>query len=214
MNELSPKDYSLMSTEVAVMVEKDHDKLLRDIRRYTNQMSAAKIGESDFWIETTYMNDRGKTYPCYLITKKGCEFIAHKMTGAKGTVFTARYINRFHEMEEHIKQQMPKPELEQKKEPTYLLSTVPCPRANLFYRRYNNCINSICEMIGMTRKQYYSKMLRYLSKKYDLEEAKRIYTKALGHKPRYQADIIGFFPDLMEEAEDYLWKTIVNKKAP
>ena len=85
---------------------------------------------------------------------------------------------------------------------------------NILYRRYNNCINSICEMIGMTRKQYYSKMLRYLSKKYDLEEAKRIYTKALGHKPRYQADIIGFFPDLMEEAEDYLWKTIVNKKAP
>lgn len=32
--------------------------------------------------------------------KKGCEFIAHKMTGQKGTEFTARYINRFHEMED------------------------------------------------------------------------------------------------------------------
>ena len=36
----------------------------------------------------------------FLVTKKGCEFIAHKMTGQKGTEFTARYINRFHEMEE------------------------------------------------------------------------------------------------------------------
>lgn len=37
--------------------------------------------------------------PCFLVTKKGCEFIAHKLTGRKGTEFTARYINRFHEME-------------------------------------------------------------------------------------------------------------------
>lgn len=214
MNNLITKDHSIVSMEVAEMVEKEHKYLMRNLRRYTEDMTGAQISPVDFWTETTYKDIKGEERPCYLITKKGCEFIAHKMTGAKGTVFTARYINRFHEMEEHIKQQMPKPELEQKKEPTYLLSTVPCPRANLFYRRYNNCINSICEMIGMTRKQYYSKMLRYLSKKYDLEEAKRIYTKALGHKPRYQADIIGFFPDLMEEAEDYLWKTIVNKKAP
>lgn len=34
--------------------------------------------------------------------KKGCEFIAHKLTGIKGTEFTARYINRFHDMEETI----------------------------------------------------------------------------------------------------------------
>lgn len=37
--------------------------------------------------------------PCYRITKKGCEFIAHKLTGTKGTEFTARYINKFHQME-------------------------------------------------------------------------------------------------------------------
>ena len=41
--------------------------------------------------------------PC--ITKKGCEFIAHKLTGTKGTIFTARYINRFHEMQEIIARQ-------------------------------------------------------------------------------------------------------------
>lgn len=40
--------------------------------------------------------------PCYDITKKGCEFIAHKLTGIKGTEFTARYINRFHEMEDAL----------------------------------------------------------------------------------------------------------------
>jgi hypothetical protein len=40
--------------------------------------------------------------PCYLVTKKGCEFIAHKLTGQKGTEFTAWYINRFHEMEDEL----------------------------------------------------------------------------------------------------------------
>ena len=53
------------------------------------------------------MNDRGKEYPCYNVTKKGCEFIAHKLTGVKGTEFTAKYINRFHEMEDAIKAHIP-----------------------------------------------------------------------------------------------------------
>ena len=44
---------------------------------------------------------------CYQVTKKGCEFIAHKLTGVKGTEFTAKYINRFHEMEDAIKAHIP-----------------------------------------------------------------------------------------------------------
>lgn len=49
--------------------------------------------------------------PCYRITKKGCEFIAHKMTGQKGTEFTARYINRFHEMQDIHSEQEAETEL-------------------------------------------------------------------------------------------------------
>lgn len=37
----------------------------------------------------------------------GCEFIAHKLTGVKGTEFTAKYINRFHEMEDTIQNHIP-----------------------------------------------------------------------------------------------------------
>lgn len=103
MNALSEKHID--SREVAEMVGKAHDKLLRDIRNYIEQLSLTKIGESDFFIESTYKNERGKEYPCYLVTKKGCEFIAHKLTGIKGTEFTAKYINRFHEMEDKIQYQ-------------------------------------------------------------------------------------------------------------
>ena len=98
----SAKERTISSMEVAEMVGKDHDKLLRDIRNYIEQLSLAKIGESDFFTESTYKNERGREYPCFLVTKKGCEFIAHKLTGIKGTEFTAKYINRFHEMEDTI----------------------------------------------------------------------------------------------------------------
>ena len=95
------------SREVAEMVGKEHSKLLRDIRNYVEQLGQANFGQSDFFKESTYKNKQNKEQPCYLVTKKGCEFIAHKLTGVKGTEFTAKYINRFHEMEDTIKTQLP-----------------------------------------------------------------------------------------------------------
>lgn len=86
------------------MVEKTHANLLKDIRRYCKQLGEVNIDFSDFFKESTYCTEQKKELPCYDVTKKGCEFIAHKLTGVKGTAFTARYINRFHDMEETIKQ--------------------------------------------------------------------------------------------------------------
>lgn len=94
---------ALPSMEIANMIGKNHSKLLRDIRNYVSQLGEAKIGFTDFFTESTYVTEQNKTLPCFLVTKKGCEFIAHKLTGQKGTEFTARYINRFHEMENEQK---------------------------------------------------------------------------------------------------------------
>ncbi len=95
-------NYALSSREVAEMVGKEHSKLLRDIRKYSEQLAESKIGLGDFFTESNYLDSKGQSRPCYLVTKKGCEFIAHKLTGQKGTEFTARYINRFHEMEHEL----------------------------------------------------------------------------------------------------------------
>ena len=104
MNNLKIKNKNkvLTSLEVAEMVEKEHNKLLRDIRTYYEQLGEAKIGHTDFFIESSYKSAQNKNLPCFLITKKGCEFIANKLTGKKGTIFTATYINRFNEMEQQI----------------------------------------------------------------------------------------------------------------
>lgn len=98
MNDLTRT--TITSMEAAEWCGKDHAKLLRDIRNYIAQLGESKIGFTDFFKESNYVTGQNKTLPCFLVTKKGCEFIAHKMTGQKGTEFTARYINRFHEMEE------------------------------------------------------------------------------------------------------------------
>lgn len=106
MNNL--KVLSLDSREVAEIVSKRHTDLLRDLEKYSGYLKESterKIALSEFWQESFYKDITGRTLKCYLITKKGCEFIAHKMTGRKGAIFTATYINRFHEMEELLKKQ-------------------------------------------------------------------------------------------------------------
>lgn len=100
-------EQTITSMETAEMIGKAHNELLKDIRRYCEQFSLGNISQSDFFTESTYTNNRGKEYPCYQVTKKGCEFIAHKLTGVKGTQFTAKYINRFHEMQNTLLESKP-----------------------------------------------------------------------------------------------------------
>lgn len=101
---------TICSTEVAEMVEKEHKNLLQDIRGYEQQITLAtangelKTQPTEYFIKSTYFSNQNKELPCYQITKKGCEFIASKLNGYKGTVFSTKYIDRFHEMEDYIKE--------------------------------------------------------------------------------------------------------------
>ena len=111
MNELEQK--YLSSMEVAEMVDKDHAHLMRDIRNYIDLLNQSNFGSVDFFREDTYKDAKGETRNCYMISKKGCEFIAHKMTGQKGAIFTAKYIERFHEMQNALQKPMTQLEIMQ-----------------------------------------------------------------------------------------------------
>ena len=108
MSNLIKKELTLDSREVAEMVEKNHKELLRDIRTYEGYLGESNFALTDFFIPSTYVSSQNKELPNYQITKKGCEFIAHKLTGQKGALFTATYINRFHEMEQALVEKQPK----------------------------------------------------------------------------------------------------------
>ncbi|CDT68601.1 TPA: phage antirepressor KilAC domain-containing protein [Clostridioides difficile] len=97
------------SREVAELIEKKHDNLLRDIRGYKKILEdSSNLRSQDFFIESTYINTQNKIQPCYLLTKKGCDMVANKMTGEKGIIFTAIYVTKFEEMEQELKEQQPK----------------------------------------------------------------------------------------------------------
>lgn len=96
------------SREVAEMVGIQHKDLLKKIRNYQQILESAKLRSQDFFVPSSYkVENNNKTYDCYLLTKKGCEMVANKLTGEKGVIFTAQYVNRFAEMENHIKHQIP-----------------------------------------------------------------------------------------------------------
>ena len=49
------------SREVAVIVEKPHNDLLKSIRQYCEYLTQGKISLSDFFIESTYQDSAGRT---------------------------------------------------------------------------------------------------------------------------------------------------------
>jgi anti-repressor protein len=114
MNELTVVNrngrFVVDSRDVAEMVGKEHYNLLRDIQGYEHILLNSNLSSVDFFIKSTYQDSTGRTLPCYLITRKGCDMVANKMTGEKGVLFTAAYVTKFEEMEKALmpKYQLPK----------------------------------------------------------------------------------------------------------
>lgn len=94
------KQQVIDSRDVAKMVGKSHAHLMRDIRDYIDDiLTDPKLDSLDFFIESSYKDAKGEVRKCYLLTKQGCEFVANKLTGRKGTIFTATYVSLFNEYE-------------------------------------------------------------------------------------------------------------------
>ena len=105
------------SREVAEMMEKTHAEIIQYLEGLNYKDGRVKItgiiptleqsGDlqvADYFIESTY-NDRGRIKKCYLITKMGCELLGNKLQGAKGILFSAKYVERFNQMEKMLKEQ-------------------------------------------------------------------------------------------------------------
>lgn len=138
------------SREVAKAVGKRHDHLIRDIEKYIDHLTSPNLGALDFFLKATYKDDKGEKRPMYYLTRKGCDMVANKMTGAKGTVFTAMYINRFYEMEEALKaRQSARLEHPQFTDTIKRIHEEPRP---YHFSNESDLINRL--VLGMTAKQY------------------------------------------------------------
>jgi Rha family phage regulatory protein len=100
--QLVKKENAIDSREVSEMTGKSHKNLLRDIRGYLKILTSSELSPSDFFVEDTYNDEKGESRPCFLLTRKGCDMVANKMTGEKGVLFTAKYVTRFEQMEKAL----------------------------------------------------------------------------------------------------------------
>lgn len=237
-NNMQMLNATLTSMEVAKMMEKRHDNLVRDIQKYSkyieesnnslglvkndesseeekfnalkievvknNQRKNARVEDgfidsTEFWTDSTYLDGKGESRPYYNITKKGCEFIANKCTGRKGTVFTARYINRFHEMENEITGKR----LETKgKVPN--VANCPAPPAKNWYRKNLWKIKPCAIKMYCSEEEFLDFLFEYLNNFFDTLIAKEIYEEQTGNKLEKDVDLLDFFPDMGERAQEIL----------
>lgn len=104
----------ITTTEIAEMMDTSHRSIMRKlegrddrgkhIKGVIEVLTEAQMGVSDFFTPSTYQDASGKENKCYKCTRMGCEFLANKFTGKKGIIFTAKYVERFHEMDQTIKE--------------------------------------------------------------------------------------------------------------
>lgn len=84
---------------VAEALNMQHKDLLKKIRNYDDILTSEKLRPLDFFVPSAYEDGKGETRVCYMLTKKGCEMVANKITGKKGVIFTAMYVDAFNDME-------------------------------------------------------------------------------------------------------------------
>lgn len=87
------------SREVAKHFEKEARNVVRDIRNLTAQNCAVE----KMFIETTYINERGREYPMYLMNRDGFSLLVMGFTGKKALEWKLKYIDAFNKMEEMLK---------------------------------------------------------------------------------------------------------------
>lgn len=139
------------SLYVAEFFEKNHKRVLEDIRKITEPES----GLSEEFVKTnfkkdTYKDSTGRKLPCYQLTRDGFTMLVMGYTGQKAMKFKELYIKRFNEMEKFIKTlQTTRQEFPMLTEQIKLLHENPKP---YHYSNEADMLNRL--VIGMTAKQF------------------------------------------------------------
>lgn len=204
-------EQTITTLEIAEMMEVKHWQILRKldgtkkVKGIIQILSDNKIVVADFFQESSYTDEQGKERPCYKVTKLGCDFLANKFNGEKGIVFTARYVKRFADMEEAIKQpQVALPESDDPFADHYITKAQLREGQGRWFRRNNWKLKIIMERFEWTRKFLYHKILTELSDLYDLEIVEKFYVYQFGHKPEYKMELLDCDKTLAGTATRYI----------
>ncbi len=87
------------SLQVAEVFEKEHARVLRDIR----ELSCSEDFRNGNFAESSYINSQNKKQPMYQITKDGFVLLVMGYTGEKAMKFKEDYIKAFNKMENELR---------------------------------------------------------------------------------------------------------------
>ncbi len=102
---------TISSIEVAEMMGKEHYEILQYLEGRKDKdgktlvtgiiptLETEGLQYQKYFIPSTYKAGT-REYKCYLVTKMGCELLGNKQQGEKGILFTAKYVERFNQMEQ------------------------------------------------------------------------------------------------------------------
>ncbi|MDE5946525.1 MAG: Rha family transcriptional regulator [Oscillospiraceae bacterium] len=91
---------TVSSVQVADNFEKRHSDVCETIENLTTENFAVK----KFFIESNYINERGREYKCYNITRDGFTLLVMGFTGRKALEWKLKYIDAFNLMEQELKE--------------------------------------------------------------------------------------------------------------
>ena len=90
------------SRDIAAMIERPHWIVMRSIRTMSKHLNDNKFVVADYFMEATYIDEKGETRPCFYCTEMGCDMVSNKQEGERGTIFTAQYVRAFHAMRDEL----------------------------------------------------------------------------------------------------------------
>lgn len=206
-------EQTITTLEICEMLEMKHWQILRKldgtkkVNGIIKILGDNKIVVSDYFIPSTYMTEQQREMPCYKVTRLGCDFLANKFNGEKGIIFTAKYVKRFHEMEEAIKA---KERATIPESPTPAAGKRKIPMTKWFFSNNWKC-DAIMANFGWSRKYLYHKILVELSDLYNLRDVELAYKEFHGYRPEYKLDLLDFDERLANTATHYLNYLLVEE---
>lgn len=208
---------TITTLEICEMMNMRHDRILRKlegqelkgkhVKGIIEILNDNKMVAVDYFIKSVYIDKKGEERSCYKVTRLGCDFLANKFNGEKGIIFTAKYVKRFHEMEEAIKA---KERATIPESPTPAAGKRKIPMTKWFFSNNWKC-DAIMANFGWSRKYLYHKILVELSDLYNLRDVELAYKEFHGYRPEYKLDLLDFDERLANTATHYLNYLLVEE---
>lgn len=86
------------SLDVAEKFQRPHDSVLKSLRNIECSEGFSRVN----FYESNYIK-RGKSYPCFNITRDGFSFLVMGFTGKKSALWKEKYITAFNKLEKYVR---------------------------------------------------------------------------------------------------------------